>query len=78
MPTPKRIRYEVRDDSPAPSPGDWLESTRSVYLVLEVKAVSTRDGARRFNLVVVRYDSVQGQEGRRFTLRWDKRRRRRR
>jgi len=54
--TPKRIRYEVRDDGSAPAAGDTLSSTRSHYLVLDCRAIRTRDGVRRFSLLVVRVD----------------------
>lgn len=67
--TPRRIRYELFDDGPAPREGDWLETTRSAYLVIAVRVIATRDSARRFSLDVVRYDTV-GEEGRRYTFRW--------
>ncbi len=78
--TPRRITYEVRDGGPAPDVGDVLESTRSLYFVTESRAVSTRDGARRFSLVVIRYPLEERDTrsySRWFSLKWDKRTRKR-
>ncbi len=75
--TPKRITYEVRDGGPGPAAGDVLYSTRSAYLVIASRAVSTRDGARRFVLSVLRFDHdavpAGEQAGRTFTLTWNRR-----
>lgn len=72
--TPRRITYELRDDSPAPEAGDVLDSTRSCYVVLKSRAIRTRDGARRFALEVIRIgDAGADHRGRRYYLRWNKR-----
>jgi hypothetical protein len=84
--TPRRIRYELRDESPAPNAGDTLESSRSWFLVLSCRAISTRDGARRFDLVVIRIDPYhldpstldRMARGRIYSLRWNRRTRKRR
>lgn len=73
---PKRITYEVRDDSAAPDAGDVLDSSRSCYLVVKARAIQSRDGARRFALDVIRIgDAGADHEGRRYTLFWNKRKR---
>lgn len=76
--TPRKITYEVRDDGPGPDVNDVLYSTRSYYLVVSSRAISTRDGSRKFSLGVLRFTPDEWAKANRaprrwMTLKWDSR-----